>query len=217
MPFAIRNRDDYTPTLEPLDGLTIQLESRPEVMAALQHREMAEMSRRFAEGHRAYVALMHGEPAAWGWVAVDSARIGELDATIQLPTGERYLWNFVTLEGYRGRGIYPRLLQAIVREESRVAERLWIAYAPENRASGAGIAKAGFTSVAELSFDMSGRPAMTSTTDGGAAAARRVLPLREISEPLTPCWRCVRAGRPPMGCREGSCQCDYQRPDNGCA
>jgi len=217
MPFAIRNRDDHMPHLEPLDGFTTRVEFRPEFMADLQHRDRAEISRRFAEGHRAYVALIDNEPAAWGWVAGNSARIGEVDATVQLPSNERYLWNFVTLERFRGRGIYPRLLQAILREEAKTADRFWIAYAPENRASGAGIVKAGFTPVAELSFDANGRAALKSTIEGGAASVSRVLPLREATEELTPCWRCVRAGRPPMECREGACECDYQRPEVACA
>jgi GNAT superfamily N-acetyltransferase len=217
MPFAIRHRDDFMPDLEPLEGLRTRIEFRPEAMGKLQHRDASEMSRRFAEGHRAYIAYINDEPAAWGWVGGESARIGEVNAIVQLPPNERYLWNFVTLERYRGRGIYPRLLQAIVREESRSADRFWIAYAPENRASGVGIAKAGFTTLAELSFDRHGHAALKSMVDGGATNVSRVLPLEEASGPLTPCWRCVRAGRPPMSCADGACACDYQRPEVACA
>jgi hypothetical protein len=59
------------------------------------------MTRRFDAGHRAYVALLNGRPAAWGWVATRSADIGELGATFAIPAGERYLWNFVTLASHR--------------------------------------------------------------------------------------------------------------------
>lgn len=137
------------------------------------------------------------------------------DPTPQLEP--RYLWNFVTLTAHRGLGIYPRLLDAIVRTESREAERFWIAYAPENHASGSGIRKAGFVPLAELSFDGAGRAALRGMTPGGGGVAARVLGLPEVQQSLAPCWRCVRAGRGPMSCAAGSCRCDYQRSETGCA
>ncbi|HEX8830856.1 MAG TPA: hypothetical protein VF705_06810, partial [Longimicrobium sp.] len=146
------------------------------------------------------------------------ADIGELGSSFAIPAGERYLWNFVTLAAHRGLGIYPRLLDAIVRAESGEAERFWIAYAPENHASGAGIRKAGFATVAELSFTAAGRPAVSERMEGGGPSAARVLGLPVASEPLAPCWRCVRAGRTPlMWCPPGSCACDYQVAESGCA
>lgn len=216
MAFATRHRDDAMSSLSPLEGLTVSVEHSAEIMARLQGRDIEQMIERYANGHRAYVARVDGEPAAWGWVATRDARIGELDAVVRLSNDERYLWNFVTLAAFRGRGIYPRLLQAIVREEALTASRFWIGYAPENRASEAGIRKAGFIALAELSFDADGRAALKSLEQGGAAAVARVLPLREASE-VTPCWRCVRAGRPPMSCAPDSCRCDYQEPKSGCA
>ena len=217
MPFAVRRRDHPSPTLQPLPGLVVRREEDIAVLAALQGRDGAEMAKRFHAGHRAYVAWHHGEPAAWGWVATRTADIGELRSIFALPPGERYLWNFVTLPAHRGLGIYPRLVDAIVRAESREAERFWIAYAPENHASGAGIRKAGFVALAELSFDAEGRAALRALTPGGGAVAARVLGLPEAREALAPCWRCVRAGRGSMSCAPGQCRCDYQVPDSGCA
>src|SRR5215207_8111749 len=213
MPFAARYRDDPLPPIESLVGLVIRREEDAAVMAALQKRQPNEIARRFDDGHRAYVAVRDGELAAWGWVATRRAEIGELGSTFTIPAGERYLWNFVTLEAHRGLGIYPRLLDAIVRTESREAERFWVAYAPENHASGTGIRKAGFAAVAELSFDAAGRPAVRAMAQDGGAAATQVLGLPEVHEVLTPCWRCARAGRGTMFCAPGSCQCDYQRPE----
>jgi GNAT superfamily N-acetyltransferase len=217
MPFAARHRDDPTPQLAPMPGLAIRREADAVVMAELQGRTAAEMSRRFADGHRAYVAWRDDVAAAWGWVATRSAGIGELESTFSIPRGERYLWNFVTLAPHRGLGIYPRLLEAIVRAESREAERFWIAYAPENHASGAGIRKAGFVALAELSFDAAGRAALRGIVPGGGRVAARVLGLPEAQASLAPCWRCTRAGRGTMSCAPGSCRCDYQRPERGCA
>jgi GNAT superfamily N-acetyltransferase len=217
MPFATRHRDDPSSELAPLAALEVHQVWDAEFMARLQSRSAEEMQRRFDAGHRAYVAWWNEDPAAWGWVATRAADIGELGASFAIPDRERYLWNFVTLPSHRRLGVYPRLLQAIVRAESVEAERFWIAYAPENHASGSGIAKAGFTAQAEMSFDPSGRPALRATVPGGGAAASRVLGIRETTEPLTPCWRCVRAGRGAMACAEGRCRCDYQQPKSGCA
>ena len=217
MPIAARHRNDPTPEIAPLAGLAVRREDGVAVMAALQGRTEQEMQRRFEAGHRAYVAWHDGAPAAWGWVATRGADIGELGASFDIAPGERYLWNFVTLPAHRGRGIYPRLLDAIVRAESRDAERFWIAYAPENRASGAGIRKAGFVTLAELSFDAAGRPSLKSVVPGGGRVASRVLGLPEAQDDLAPCWRCVRAGRGAMSCAAGQCRCDYQQPKSGCA
>jgi ribosomal protein S18 acetylase RimI-like enzyme len=215
MALAIRCRDDAAPSIPPLAGLVVRREGSADLMSALQGRPVEQMARRLAEGHRAYVAWRDGEPAAWGWVATRSADIGELGTTFSLPDGERYLWNFVTLPAHRGMGIYPRLVDAIVRAESAEAERFWIAYAPENHASGSGIRKAGFATVAELSFDADGRPAVRELEPGGGAAAARLLGLPEVEE-VAPCWRCVRAGHVEP-CAPGACCCDYQRAEVDCA
>ena len=216
MSFATRHRDDYLPALSPLAGLTVAVEEDAHVMAALQGRTSDEMEARFAAGHRAYVATLHGEPAAWGWVATRSATIGELQATLTLPAGERYLWNFVTRPTHRGLGIYPRLLAEILRTESRDAHRFWISYAPENRASASGIMKAGFRMVAELSFDQGDRPAVYPIAAEGMMGSR-VLGLPIVETPLAPCWKCIRAGKSAeRACREGQCCCDYQQPDVTC-
>src|SRR3982750_2559471 len=141
MPLAIRHRDDSVALPPAVPKLQVAREDRADVMARMQGRAESEMVARFAAGHRAYVATRAGEPAAWGWVATHDAEIGELRSSFQIPVGGRYLWNFVTLAGHRGLGIYPHLLDAIVRAESAEAERFWVAYAPENHASGAGIRK----------------------------------------------------------------------------
>jgi GNAT superfamily N-acetyltransferase len=217
MPLAARAYSDSAPELEPLPGLDVRRERDVALMAALQSRSEDEMARRFADGHRAYVARYAGSAAAWGWVATRHAEIGELGTSFPIPDGDRYLWNFVTLKSHRGLGIYPRLLDAIVHVESPEAERFWVAYAPENHASGSGIRKAGFVAMAELSFDRDGRPAVRGLTGAGESAAARLVGLPQAADALTPCWRCVRAGRGAMACAAGQCHCDYQRPETECA
>jgi GNAT superfamily N-acetyltransferase len=214
---AIRNRNDAAPLFEHLDGFAVRQETSAEVMAGLQNRSELVMARRMWDGHRAYVASINGEDVAFGWVATDTATIGEIDSNFFIPKNERYLWNFVTLPGYRRMGLYPRLLDAIVRIESAEAERFWVAYAPENYASGAGIHKAGFTTVAQISFDQHDRPAIRMLVDGAPNPAK-MLGLRTLEEALAQCWRCVRMGRTgEQSCAPGSCKCDYQRVDAACA
>ena len=212
---ATRTIDDVVQLLPVLPELSIRRVTSARVMAAIQERDVQAMEARFAQGHRAYVAEYNGWPAAFGWVATRSAEIGELQFAFNIPEGERYLWNFVTLKAFRGLGIYPRLLQHILAAETRLAaERFWIAYAPENHASGAGILKAGFTTVAQLSFDMLGQAAISEVTPGGAELASRLLGINEVRDDLTDCWKCVRMGG---GCNSTPCCCDYQKPEQNCA
>ena len=218
MPIAIRDRQAAPPRLAPLAGLDVRREDRADVMALLQKRSEAEMTRRFADRHRAYVASRGGEAAAWGWVATTRAHVGELESTFTVPESQRYLWNFVTLPAHRGLGLYPRLLDAIVRIEQADVERFWIAYAPENHASGAGIRKAGFTDIAALSFDVHGHPAASDIVRGGARMAAQLLGIPAVDDPLAMCWRCAKSAAPTSSsCHAGPCACDYQRPEMRCA
>jgi ribosomal protein S18 acetylase RimI-like enzyme len=187
MSIALRHRSDPAPRLAPFPGLMYEREVDAELMAVLQGRSEAEMLKRFDAGHRPYVAWRHGWPAAWGWVATQTADMGELGISFAMPTGERYLWNFATLEAHRGLGVYPRLLDAIVRAEAPEAERFWVAYAPENRTSASGIHKAGFATVAEISFDRSGSLAVRARAEATGRAAARLLGLPEVDAALSPC------------------------------
>lgn len=217
MPIAVRHVRDALPSLASLPTLSVRRTTNPVFMSSLQQRRMDEMVARFAAGHRAYVAWYDGEPAAFGWVATRGAEIGELGVRFTLPDRDGYLWNFVTLPSFRGLGIYPRLLDAILRAEAPIADRFWIIHAPENRASGSGILKAGFTNVAELSFDANGKAAVRALIAGGGSAAARLLGVPEISGDLSLCWRCVRAGNLHSQCSSGTCSCDYQRKEQACA
>jgi ribosomal protein S18 acetylase RimI-like enzyme len=214
---ATRHRTDAAPALAPLEGFTVRRERSALVMAELQGRTELEMGRRMWDEHRAYVASIDGVDAAWGWVATETATIGEIQSAFDIPKRERYLWNFVTKPGFRGLGIYPRLLDAIVQAELADADRFWVAYAPENHASGAGIHKAGFTTVGQISFDQHGRPAVRMLVDGAPDPAG-MLGIPRLEELLAQCWRCARLGKKvEESCRPGECRCDYQRPERGCA
>jgi hypothetical protein len=74
---------------------------------------------------------------------------------------------------------------------TRAAERFWIIYAPENRPSGAGMRKAGFTLAAELSFD-AGRQVRLARLGAHehARAAAELLGVPLVGDELAPCWCC---------------------------
>jgi ribosomal protein S18 acetylase RimI-like enzyme len=194
-------RTDPRPVLRELDGFHAMTSDDAHLLATLADLDVKEVERRLHSCHRPYVAYIGTTPVAYGWVALEGADIGELGIEFTLPSGDRYLWDFATLPAWRGRGIYPRLLQAILRAEERDAERFWIIHAPENGASQAGIEKAGFRCVGELSFRRdAGAGLVASDLPGHArvgAALLRVPLIDERSivaaqeEPLSPCWHCV--------------------------
>lgn len=216
MPIAIRHSRDPVPAISRPSGWTVRLETDARVLARNLARDEDTIQQRLDTQHRAYVAYIDGDIAGWGWVATRSAVIGELNFDFRIAAHERYLWNFVTRPEYRGRGVYPCLLDDIVRREALHADRFWIAYAPENHASGSGIRKAGFVDLAALSFLEDGQPALADLLPGGAARASALLGIGASKRPLAPCWRCVRAGRA-HACAAGACACDYQQPLSGCS
>jgi GNAT superfamily N-acetyltransferase len=141
---------DPLPRLEPRDSLATSPTTDPRLLASVRNTAVKEMAARLADGHHAYIARWDGEAVGFGWSATQRAGIGELGIHFELPPGVRYLWDFVTLAPWRGRGIYPRLLQAILEAESREASRFWIGHDLENLPSRQGILAAGFTEVAAI-------------------------------------------------------------------
>lgn len=134
-------------------GLQMELSTDTRLLSILGNTSMEEVTKRLANDNLAFVAFVNNQPAAFGWMARDNARIDELDHEFILPTGNRYLWNFRTMEAYRGLGIYPALLQYILQNGDVEAKRFWIIHAPENNASLKGIQKVGFEYVGKLYLD----------------------------------------------------------------
>jgi GNAT superfamily N-acetyltransferase len=134
-------RGDLLPVLQGLEGLRCAPENDTALLAGCTGLEPVELERRAAGGSQAYLAWLDGIPAGWGWSASRTYRF--YGQALPLAPGERALWDFATLPARRGRGIYPRLLQAILRIETG-AERFWIGHAAGNAASQSGILKAGF-------------------------------------------------------------------------
>lgn len=161
-------------------------------MAQINNISIDEVKVRRQSGHYPYIGYIGETAVTYGWVATREASIGELNLVFSLPPQERYLWDFATLPEWQGKGLYPRLLQAIIRLEN--AKRFWIIYAPENLPSGAGMHKAGFGAVGQLSFRQDGSvgllPLKTAVRERAYNGATRLgVPL--IEDGLSPCWVCM--------------------------
>ena len=199
---------DALPALAAHDGFGADSAGDAAALAALTNLTPGEVVNRLEAGNRCYVARMGGEAVGYGWIADAGAAIGELGLAFRLEADDRYLWDFVTLPAWRGRGLYPRLLQAILRTERD--GRFWIINAPENVASARGIARAGFADVGTLAFTRGGGVAIAATTaDDRAAAGAAVLgvplvPASAADPGVSPCWCCVMDALA-RGARETAC------------
>lgn len=141
---------DLLPALPALPGFSAAPATDDAAFAALSGLSDVEIAARRANGDRPYLATVDGAGVGWGWSATQHLSIGELGIARALPPTDRYLWAFETLPEWRGRGIYPRLLQAILRHEEGEGARSWIGHDPGNDASARGIAKAGFGRVGAI-------------------------------------------------------------------
>ena len=188
---------DQRPALAHLDDFSVDSPSSMKEVPSVTGLSEGEIETRLATGNRCYVARVGGSPVAYGWLASASANIGELDLPFSADECNAYLWDFQTLVAWRGQGIYPRLLQAILHNQGLESHRFWIITAPENVASARGIQKAGFQRVADLAFTQQGQAALAaadcSSERVGAGAALLGVPVIESGrEPgVSPCWCCV--------------------------
>jgi GNAT superfamily N-acetyltransferase len=145
-------RGDPLVRLPPLDGLRIAAPAEVDVLQRLSGLDAEMLKERLRSAFQPYLAWLGSTPVAYGWSAAGRTRFGSPPIAFDVPPDNRYLFDFATLPAWRGRGIYPRLLQAILARESGTAERFWILHHRENRASARGIEKAGFGRVAEIWF-----------------------------------------------------------------
>jgi len=149
MPFATWWRGEPLPELAPLPTFAVRRWTDRVLIGRLTGLPEPTVEARLGSDNELFVALMADEPAGYGWLARRSGGIDELDYSFEVPAGDAYFWDFLTLPAWRGRGVYPRLLQAILAQEPDI-ERFWIGYEARNLASARGIAKAGFQVVGDL-------------------------------------------------------------------
>lgn len=184
--------EDPLSSLPALPGFEVVIDSDLHELNGIHRISQSEGLARLNDGHLPYVARMDGQAVGYGWIATRKASIGELDLTFELSSDDRYLWDFATLPAWQGRGLYPRLLQTILERESQNAKRFWIIHAPENLPSGAGMNKAGFEFVGQLSFTADGTVGLApfSDTIDRARSGASLLGVPLIESVLAPCWHC---------------------------
>jgi GNAT superfamily N-acetyltransferase len=82
---------------------------------------------RLARGCRCFGAWIGDDLAGYGWLSTRPEWIGELELTITPHAGEAYVWNCLTLEQFRRRGVLRALLAGITeRAHDERLNRLWI-------------------------------------------------------------------------------------------
>jgi len=187
------------------EGLKIDVSTDATLLSILGNTTVKEVSERLSNGHVAFVAYINAQPGGFGWMAMSKARIGELNHEFVLPQKNRYLWNFRTLAQYRGLGIYPALLQHIMKYEGDNANRFWIIHAPENKSSLKGIVKSGFEYVGKLYSKANGTLALeTSATTEPYHHLLNEMELNPSADAPASCWNC---NSPYLKKREASCCC----------
>lgn len=185
------------PQLRPIVNFHVENTAKIELLIKLTGLVSEELVTRLRDGHYPYVAFLNEILVAYGWVAVQQASIGELGLTFSISSSNRYLWDFKTIPAWRGRGIYPHLLQTILKLEMQSgASHFWIINAPENSASGIGIARAGFQTVGELLFSNQGSVVLIPETlnervEAGVTVLNVSTPGSSKTELAACCWQCV--------------------------
>ena len=184
-------RGDSVPELSLLPGFRVEASRDTHLIAHITRLAPGEVDQRMQTGHQPYLAFVEQTPVGYGWMATQEASIGELGLQFGLPETDRYLWDFATLPEWQRYGIYPRLLQHILMQQSSMVERVWIIHAPENSPSGAGMTKAGLLPIGQLSFRSDGGVGLAPFNvleRAQAGAALLGIPL--IESVLAPCWHC---------------------------
>ena len=143
-------RGDILPELPPLQSFSAHISTDTALIANMNAISVQEVEARQQQGNHAYVAFIGETPVAYGWVATQHAGVREIQLAFTLPSHNSYLWDFQTLPEWRGRGIYPHFLQAILKQEMDEVERFWILYKPGEIAAEKSIRKAGFHFLGEL-------------------------------------------------------------------
>ena len=85
------SRTEELPVIKQPAGLTILESTDVELLAILGNKSVEDVTKRLANDHLAFVAYMHNQPAAFGWMARGKATISELNHSFVLPLRHRYL------------------------------------------------------------------------------------------------------------------------------
>lgn len=187
-----------------IDGLSIYKEFEVANLVPLMQLDEQNIEKRFRDGNEAWVVKLEDKLVSFGWLSRGRVRIGELSKEIFVPKRNAYLWNFRTLEPYRGKGYYAQLLSTILAEEEKTSERMWIISAPENLSSYYGIVKVGFKPVGDIMFDYKNEVVLLShSVDQRTQAGADLFQIPIMANAVRPCWRCASKAMK----KEAACDC----------
>jgi GNAT superfamily N-acetyltransferase len=209
MLYSFSYNDEFSPLPE-LPGLKFSKCEDPLFMSIMGQIPLEDAQYRLLNDNRAYIAYLNDVPVGFGWVALGKAKIGELNHEFTVPRYHAYLWNFRVSSEFRGLGIYPRLLQYIIKKEGRKIDHFWIMHAPENIASGNGIIKAGFNLIADVSLHDAEKVIFKTGSDTLTRAITGWFGFTPLPESIASCWSC---SSPYVKSRSSSCCCAVNNKD----
>lgn len=109
--------------------------------------------KRLERGEQCWTAQQDGRIVSYCWATRDAVEIGEIRGLVRPRSDEIYLYDALTFAEYRGRNLYPALLQRIL-EHSREdgLRRALIFVLSDNVASIRGVEKAGFKAFQRVTY-----------------------------------------------------------------
>jgi hypothetical protein len=123
----------------------------PETIVSVAHAlhlTATEAASRMARGAHCLTLCVAGEIASTCWVSSNAEWLGEMERSFVPEPGAAYVWDCATKPVYRGRHLYPELLEEILHRLSNAGfRRVWIATEWKNWRSARGIRRSGFQSV----------------------------------------------------------------------
>jgi RimJ/RimL family protein N-acetyltransferase len=106
---------------------------------------------RFREGDLFFGWMQGPTVVSFGWVTLSDRQIGR--SIVPAAPGWAFLYNFYTNPDFRGQGLYPQLLTAIVKSLTKIHRHVVIIDVnSRNKASLRGIEKAGFIPVGSTAW-----------------------------------------------------------------
>jgi hypothetical protein len=102
---------------------------------------------RFDHGHLALIGSVDNRHAFLAWIARDALVVDEIATLWNLPPAQHCLYDVVTEETFRGRGLYPDAISWYARQHAGHMPRgcTWIYCDAKNTASQRGIEKAAYS------------------------------------------------------------------------
>jgi GNAT superfamily N-acetyltransferase len=107
------------------------------------------------EGRQCFVTLHEGRIAGYAWVADSRIYIDEIACSYPIAADEIFIYDCFVDNEFRGKGIYPRMLAAVLQDHSygnSKPEKALIAASSVNQASIRGILKTGFVELKRIRY-----------------------------------------------------------------